>query len=414
MEKNILWGCIADNFEGAAEAASFFKKGGLETVIYRGIPKTGVNESFNAVVIDLETENLKSDKAVELSLSAIKYLKMIGTQKFYYKYSSNFYRALKNNVGQISKALMDELGVKKTILCPAFPEKGYTVKMGIAYINGEPISENKEYSLNKNESEIAELMADISPYPCINVDLEEMEEDNEEIWNRLNEFEKIMGAYYIVPDFVSEEDSYRIADIFGSLDFLTGGAGIIEALSERSGIKNNKFEGTDGKAIIISGSCSKSSLEQINKFIDNGGKAFKIDAIRLLYEKQTVGDLWNFMAENGDETVLIYSSDTEENVKYNQRHGAKEISESLKNAAAELVETAVMNDYNRIIILGSETADAITDKLGFDSYITGCSAANGIPVIIPEKNKKLRLVIKSGDSGDENFLQTAVKITKKI
>ena len=143
----------------------------------------------------METENLKSDKAVELSLSAIKYLKMIGTQKFYYKYSSNFYRALKNNVGQISKALMDELGVKKTILCPAFPEKGYMVKMGIAYINGEPISKNKEYSLNKNESEIAELMADISPYPCINVDLEEMEEDNEEIWNRLNEFEKIMGAY---------------------------------------------------------------------------------------------------------------------------------------------------------------------------------------------------------------------------
>ena len=25
MENNILWGCIADNFEGAAEAASFKK-----------------------------------------------------------------------------------------------------------------------------------------------------------------------------------------------------------------------------------------------------------------------------------------------------------------------------------------------------------------------------------------------------
>ena len=127
---------------------------------------------YKRQVIDLETENLKSDKAVELSLSAMKYLKMIGAQKFYYKYSSNFYRALKNNVGQISKALMDELGVKKTILCPAFPEKGYMVKMGIAYINGEPISENKEYSLNKNESEIAELMTDISPYPVSYTHLE--------------------------------------------------------------------------------------------------------------------------------------------------------------------------------------------------------------------------------------------------
>ena len=115
------------------------------------------------------------------------------------------------------------------------------------------------------------------------------------------------------------------------------------------------------------------------------------------------------MAENSDETVLIYSSDTEDNVKYNQRHGAKEISESLKNAMAELVETAVMNGYRRIVISGSESARAITDKLGYNAYNVGESVARGVPVIIPLKNRNISMVIKSGDFGEPDFLERAVK-----
>ena len=38
---SILWGCIADDFTGASDAASFFKKGGLKTVLYNGIPEEG-------------------------------------------------------------------------------------------------------------------------------------------------------------------------------------------------------------------------------------------------------------------------------------------------------------------------------------------------------------------------------------
>ena len=33
---------------------------------------------------------------------------------------------------------------------------------------------------------------------------EEMTEEDDEVWNRLNEFEKLMGNYFIVPDYVVE------------------------------------------------------------------------------------------------------------------------------------------------------------------------------------------------------------------
>lgn len=407
MENYIIWGCIADDFEGAAEAASFFRKSGLKTLLYNGIPEAKIDDDVKAIVLNVGIKNIQADIAVETALEALEYLKNINVEKIYYKYSQDLYSS--GNIGPVSKAMMDSLNEDKTILCPAFPANGYTVNRGIIYVNGMQLAESEKGNLFSRESEISEIMSGQSPYPCINVDLEEMQEDNEEIWNRLNEFERIMGKYYIVPDFISENDAGRIAEIFKNLNFLTGSSGVIEAIAKDYGEKSDCIGGFSGKALIISGSCSKSSLRQVDEFINNGGKAFKIDAIRLLYEKQTVGDLWNFMAENSDETVLIYSSDTEDNVKYNQRHGAKEISESLKNAMAELVETAVMNGYRRIVISGSESARAITDKLGYNAYNVGESVTRGVPVIIPLKNRDISIVIKSGDFGEPDFLERAVK-----
>ena len=130
-------------------------------------------------------------------------------------------------------------------------------------------------------------------------------------------------------------------------------------------------------------------------------------------KKQTVGDLWNFVNEYGDETVIVYSSDTPENVKYNQRHGAKEISESLENAMAELAEVALMNGYTRIIVAGGETSGAVMKKLGFNSYIIGKSVDPGVPVMTPTQRRDIRVVLKSGNFGSVDFFNKAVKLTGK-
>lgn len=419
MESTILWGCIADDFTGASDAASFFEKGGLKTVLYNGIPKenTMIDSDVKAVVIALKIRSIEADKAVNTALEALKYLNSINASQIYFKYCSTFDSTPKGNIGPIADAIMDALGETKTILCPALPVNKRTVVMGRLFVDDVPLDKSpmKNHPVNPMwDSEIAELMKPQSKYPCINVDLEEMEEENEEIWNRLNEFEKLAGNYYIVPDYVKEEDAVRIAEIFGSLKFLTGGSGIIKALAERSGGEENVCpddSSTNGKAVIIAGSCSAATRGQVEEFINKGGKAFKIDAIRLLYEKQTVSDLWKFVLENEDETVLIYSSDTPDNVVYNQRHGAKEISESLENTMAELAEKALNNGYSRIIVAGGETSGAITKKLGFNSYIVGKSVDPGVPIMTPTENRNVRLVLKSGNFGAVDFFEKAVKMS---
>ena len=421
MDSGILWGCIADDFTGASDAASFFEKGGLKTVLYNGIPEEGtvLDDDIKAVVIALKIRSINREEAVKYAIDALKYLQSIGSKQFYFKYCSTFDSTPRGNIGPVAKAIMDELGETKTILCPALPVNKRTVIRGRLYVDGVPLDESpmKNHPVNPMwESEICELMRPQCRYPCINVDLEEMQEEDEEIWNRLNAFESIYGKYFIVPDYAEEEDAERITELFGNLKFLTGGSGIIEHLAKMS--KENDLEeeisdGTEGKALILAGSCSAATRGQIEKFIDDGGKSFKIDAIRPLYEKQTVGDLWNFVNEYGDETVIVYSSDTPENVKYNQRHGAKEISESLENAMAELAEVALMNGYTRIIVAGGETSGAVMKNLGFNSYIIGKSVDPGVPVMTPTQRRDIRVVLKSGNFGSVDFFNKAVKLTGK-
>ena len=167
---SILWGCIADDFTGASDAASFFKKGGLKTVLYNGIPEEGVvpDEDTQAVVIATKIRSIDKNIAVEEALKAYEYLKSINTKQFYYKYCSTFDSTPEGNIGPIADALMDAVGETKTILCPALPVNKRTVERGILYVDGVPLAETsmRNHPVNPMwESEISELMKPQSQYP---------------------------------------------------------------------------------------------------------------------------------------------------------------------------------------------------------------------------------------------------------
>ena len=45
MQKNkLLFGCVADDFTGAGDGASFLVKSGISTVLYNGIPKKNLED----------------------------------------------------------------------------------------------------------------------------------------------------------------------------------------------------------------------------------------------------------------------------------------------------------------------------------------------------------------------------------
>ena len=90
-------------------------------------------------------------------------------KKLYFKYCSTFDSTPAGNIGPVADRMLEELGQPYTLLCPALPVNGRTVREGVLYVKGVPLAQSpmKDHPLNPMwASEIPSLMAPQSAYPC--------------------------------------------------------------------------------------------------------------------------------------------------------------------------------------------------------------------------------------------------------
>lgn len=414
-------GCIADDFTGASDAASFLVKGGMSVRLYNGIPEemeiNGGNDT-QAIVIALKSRTQETGRAVAHSLEAARFLLGRGVKQIYFKYCSTFDSTPKGNIGPVADALTELMKVPFTLLCPGLPVNGRTVEQGRLLVNGIPLHEShmKNHPLTPMwNCRIDKLMEPQSRYRCRNLPPDELESFS------FSPQEHCSGTpFYIIPDYIEPDDGGKIAAVFGRLPLLTGASGLLEPLaqlwssrlSEKGTLPKSR---TEGKAILLAGSCSKATLEQIIWYQKQGNPSCKLDPAAMLQGQQTVEDVWRFTEENNSESraVLVYSSDPPEKVKEYQAYGTVKVSGMLESAMAQLAMRAVRAGYTKIICAGGETSGAVTKGLGFASYWIGESVAPGIPVMVPAESPHIRLVLKSGNFGQEDFFGRALAMTQE-
>ena len=81
-------------------------------------------------------------------------------------------------------------------------------------------------------------------------------------------------------------------------------------------------------------------------------------------------------------------------------------------AAAAVI--AKEEGVRHIIVAGGETSGAVTKALGYQAYWIGQSIAPGVPVMAPLENPEMRIVLKSGNFGQEEFFGRALTMTGEI
>lgn len=426
-EKRIVIGCIADDFTGAGDAASFLVQGGLKTVMFNGIPKAGVevDSDCQAVVIALKTRTQETGQAVKDSMDSARWLTAHGANHLYFKYCSTFDSTKEGNIGPVADALLETYQQPYTILCPALPVNKRVVKHGCLYVDGVPLHESpmKTHPLTPMwASDLSILMEAQSRYRTIKIAGEELYQPIGKLRKKISAFEKENDHFYIIPDYVDNRDAGRIAELFGDLKILTGGSGLLPELvkyyhqepntGKKTMIGPDTSSGTTGKALILAGSCSDMTLRQIRTFKNGGGKWIQIKPDNLISGEQKVDDIWNQIQAEEDE-LLVYSSESADKVKEYQKKGKMEIADMLEETMALLAQMAVNAGYRRIIVAGGETSGAVMKKLGYDSYIIGESIAPGVPVMTPASERNIRLVLKSGNFGQDDFFERALEKTKK-
>ncbi|WP_066315971.1 3-oxo-tetronate kinase [Bacillus sp. FJAT-29814] len=418
----ILLGIVADDFSGASDAASFLVKQGIKTLLFNGVPKAPIEDLKEdmAIVVALKTRTEETSKAVSESLAAFQWLKQNGAKQFFVKYCSTFDSTKVGNIGPIIDSVLEKYGINYTILAPALPVNGRIVKDGHLIVNGVPLHEThmRFHPLTPMwDSDLANLMEPQGKYQSLKINHELLELSNEEILKIIEEFGQNKEHFYIIPDYIEEKHAVKIVELFGDLPLLTGGSGLMEELGRKYISENNSksdyvASSTNGKAIILAGSCSAATLQQIEEFKSNHDTHFRIDPLELINGKQTKEKLWKQIEACNAEAVLVYSSDKPDSVKEAQRAGVEKVSELLEQTTAYLAKKAVESGFNRIIVAGGETSGAVTKILGYDAYIIGESIAPGVPIMVPMENKNVRLVLKSGNFGQKDFFMRAVDMTK--
>lgn len=409
-------GVIADDFTGASDAASFLVKGGLSVRLVNGVPGEGYGAAAagdaQAVVVALKSRTQEVRAAVADSLAAADFLLGAGARQLYFKYCSTFDSTPRGNIGPVADALMERSASPFSILCPALPVNGRVVRDGCLYVNGVLLQDSpmKDHPLTPmRDSDLTRLMAPQSRWESCRATPEEI--------GRLAA-RPPEEPCYLVPDYETAEDGERIAAAAAELPLLTGGSGLLEPLAR---IWARKLQtsiaaprsATEGDAILLAGSCSRATLGQIACYQARGLPSRKLDPAAVLEGRMTVEELWPFVCECRERGLapLIYSSDTPDKVRAYQALGAERVSEALEGFTAALARRAVEEGFTRIISAGGETSGAVTKALGFSSFLIGRSVAPGVPIMVPAERRDIRLVLKSGNFGQEDFFSHALRMT---
>lgn len=418
-DNHLILGCIADDFTGGSDAASFLAAGGMNTILLSEIPGEDfiLPEQVEAAVITLKSRTQETDSAVADSLAAVRWLKEAGASQFYVKYCSTFDSTPEGNIGPITDAVLEDLGAAGTILCPALPANQRIVRDGILYVKGIPLAESpmKDHPLTPMwESRISLLMKPQGKYDSMEIHQDQLYASDEELNASVNTFISGKDHWYLIPDYTDEKDAERIVDLFGNMKVLTGGSGILTALARRL-TKNETGEaeycGTEGPAIIVAGSCSTATHAQTLWYENHGGVSLRLNDEDILSGAQTPASIWQQM--HGEKAPLIYSYDTPEGLKKKRNPEGRKLASKIENTLAETAALAMRKGVTRIIAAGGETSGAVTKALGYKAYYIGASVAPGVPVMTPVDNPSVRLVLKSGNFGQEDFFDRALELTAR-
>ena len=412
-------GCIADDFTGATDLASMLARSGVNVSLRIGVPLSTPENTAEIEVIALKTRSISASKAIEESLSALKWLKEAGAKKYFFKYCSTFDSTREGNIGPVSEALMNELKVDQTIYCPAFPENGRSIYMGNLFVGQKLLSESsmKDHPLTPmNDSNLMRLL---SAQVSRRVGLADRIVVNSGV-NSLKE--KLISLKendvpHVIVDAVADTDLDTIASACQDMDFITGGSALAMPLAEfykasgKISANDNSFmnKKLNTGSIILSGSCSEMTIIQVKNFIQRGAAAFQLDPIDLA-ENGVKKVLDWLSSQDFTKNTIIYATSDPDTVKKVQAElgvdmAGKIVEQGLSECAIAARELGIKN----FIIAGGETSGAITKALNVRQLDIGIEIAPGVPwTFSGKRNNQIALSLKSGNFGSEEFFTEAL------
>lgn len=417
----IKLGVIADDFTGATDIASFMVNAGWKVVLFNGVPAEAFDqEGIDAVVIALKSRSILTKTAVEQSLSASNWLKSQGCKRQLFKYCSTFDSTKEGNIGPVTDALMKNLNASITLICPAVPDNGRTILHGHLFVKGQLLNQSgmEHHPVTPmRESSLKKLMEAQSTGRCEIINLDTIKNHVKDIPDALAKLaeEKIK---YVICDVLDNNDLLTVARETADYAFITGAAGIGYAIAaldtmHKSDDKPAFAIRKEGASIVLSGSCSSMTNQQVN-FYQQCASSLALDVEKILHEPtylQTVTG-WVVTQKNDVLAPMVYATQPPQIIDIIQKnYGAEFVSQKIESFFASLAHNLSKEGFNKFIVAGGETSGAVSQGLNIKGMVIGDAVAPGVPwtqVLDEEK----WVILKSGNFGNSDFFLKAQESVK--
>ncbi len=412
-----ILGIIADDFTGATDIAGMLVKGGMRTLQTIGVPGPGtIPSDVDAVVVALKTRSIAAKEAIAQSLDALRALQAAGCVRFFFKYCSTFDSTDQGNIGPVGDALIDALGAKQAIYCPAFPENGRTIFFGHLFVGEVLLSDShmRHHPLNPmTDSSLVRVLARQTKHKVGLVPLKQVQAGSASLRAALDKL-AVEGVRHVIVDAVADPDLGIIGEAVGDDPLVTGGSGValgLPAAYRRRGLLAHK-SGVDalpkvgGASAVLAGSCSAATLGQIATF-RGAHLALDTDAI---CRGEPVGEKALAWAKEklGNGPILLSASDKPEAVKALQaKYGVEKSSQAIEKTMAMLARGLVDAGVGHLVIAGGETSGAVVGALDVTALRIGPEIDPGVPWTASVGKKPLLLALKSGNFGAPDFFTKA-------
>ena len=426
----VLLGCIADDFTGGTDLAGMLVKAGMRTVQMIGVPQQPIGDVANdldAVVIALKSRTNPATDAIDESLAALRWLRDAGCRQFYFKYCSTFDSTPSGNIGPVAEALMNELGCRFTIACPAFPANQRTIYKGHLFVGDALLSEsgmrNHPLTPMTDANLVRVLQAQVRGKVGL-TDYATVREGETAVRARFAQLHE-QGCNFTIVDALSNDDLLVIGAACAELPLVTAGSGVALGLPQNfrkigllaDDIVADALPPSGGLRAVIAGSCSLATQGQV-AMMRARHPSFAVDPLALARGDDVVGAALDWAGSRIErEPVLFYATAAPDAVKTVQAQlGTEQAGALVENALAAIARGLVVLGVGQLIVAGGETSGAVVKALGVSGLRIGPEIDPGVPwtsAITADTGRPgcttptLALALKSGNFGTPDFFLKA-------
>jgi uncharacterized protein YgbK (DUF1537 family) len=418
----VVLGAVADDFTGASDLASAWARQGLRVIQTIGVPDDQtVAEGAEAIVVALKSRTAPKDEAVADSIAAHRWLKSVGARQIVFKYCSTFDSTPTGNIGPVADALLEEIGTRFTVVCPAFPTNGRTVYQGHLFVGAQLLSDSpmKHHPLTPmRDSSLVRLMQAQTGHPVGLIPLTTVRAGAAAVSECIADL-RAQGVVYAVTDALTDEDLLTLGVAIKDLPLVTGGSGIGMGLPQNfrdqgrlSRPARMRAPDVSGRELVLAGSCSAATRAQLAD-VTHVWPSRKITTDELAGGPEFVDQLVQWARDNsGPCPVVVYASATPEELSESQaRYGTLEAGRKVEEILSGVATRLHEGGFNRIVVAGGETSGAVLLALGVKTLRIGAEIAPGVPWCeVVGSERPLAVALKSGNFGGPTFFRDAFRM----